>query len=82
MATAPAPSPAAITIRSLPRSDATPQASSVTTVPIANAVNTPVTCTSERSKASWIAGAIAGSPPCTADSAAVASDPTARTTQR
>ena len=72
----------AITRRSLRRSESTPQASSVTTVPMAKAVNTAVTCTSERSKASWIAGAIAGSPPWTAASAAVAPDPTASTTQR
>jgi hypothetical protein len=31
---------------------------------------------------SWIAGLIAGSPPCTAAIAAVASDPTASTTHR
>jgi hypothetical protein len=49
-------------------------------VPIAKAVNTAVTCTSDRSKVSWIAGAIAGSPPCTAASAAVAADPTPSTT--
>ena len=60
----------------------TPQASSVTTVPTANAVKTAVTCTSDRSNASWIAGAIAGSPPCTAASAAVAADPTPSTTHR
>ncbi len=51
-------------------------------MPTAKAVNTAVTCTSERSKDSWIAGATAGRPPCTAASAAVAADPTPSTTQR
>ena len=68
--------------RSPRASEATPQASSVTTVPTANAVKTAVTCTSVRSNASWMAGDTAGSPPCTAASEAVASEPTPSTTQR
>jgi hypothetical protein len=54
----------------------------VATVPTAKAVNTAVTSTSDRSKASCIAGAIAGSPPWTAASAAVAAEPTPSTTHR
>jgi hypothetical protein len=54
----------------------------VTTVPSANAVKTAVTSTSESSNVSCIAGPSAGSPPWTAESAAVAPDPTASTTQR
>ena len=51
-------------------------------MPTANAVNTAVTCTRVRSKASWMAGDTAGSPPCTAAMEAVASEPTASTTHR
>ena len=69
-------------VRSPRASEAMPHASRVTTVPTANAVNTAVTCTSVRSKASWMAGDTAGSPPCTAASEAVASEPTASTTHR
>src|SRR5215212_8312462 len=82
IASAPAPRPAAITSRSLRRSDRTPQASRVTTVPSAKAVKTAETWTIERSNSRWIAGAIAGRPPCTAASEAVAAEPTPSTTHR
>src|SRR5215211_46700 len=82
IASEPAVRPKPITGRSPTRSASTPQASSVDTVPSANAVNTAVTSTSDSPNACWMTGPSAGRPPWTADSAAVAPAPTASTTQR